>query len=105
MKGFWENGQLKEDFNFNSISYIKAKRIFSTDKVKGKIINNDKTRFTYMNNIEMIFKISGDKKFYTLLKGNEDENEIKKESFRSSVRGSFDSVYSINSMLRKTNKK
>ena len=103
MKGFWINGQLKEDVNFNSISNIRAKRLFSTDKIRGKIINNDKIRFTYLNNMEMINKISGDKKKFNFFKGNEDENEIKKENSKSSIRGSLGSVYSINSFLRKTN--
>lgn len=102
MKGFWENGKFIDDINFNSISHIRPKRIFSSDKIKGKIINNDKIRFTYMNNMEIITKISGDKKSCTLLKGNEDGNEKKKESFRSSIRGSFASVYSINSLMRNT---
>ena len=51
----------------------------------------------------MINKISGDKKTFNFFKGNEDENEIKKENSKSSIRGSLGSVYSINSFLRKTN--
>ena len=104
MKGLWENGKLKNDTNFNSISSIRAKRIFSTDKIKGKIINSDKNRFTFTNNMEMITKISGDKKTYNLFSKDFDENEKKKESSRNSIRGSLGSVYSINSLLRKTNK-
>ena len=105
IKGIWENGNLKNDINFNSISNIRDRRIFSTDKIKGKIIKSERNRFTYTKNMEMITKISGDKKSDALTgKVNEDENTNKKEASKTSIRESFCSVYSINSLLRKSNK-
>ena len=54
--------------------------------------------------MEMITKISGDKKSYALTgKVNEDETNNKKEESKASIRESFCSIYSINSFLRKNN--
>lgn len=103
MKGFWEDGKLKKDIILNNISQLKARRLYSNDKIRGRNINSEKNRFTYSNNMQMISKISGDKKIYNFLKGTE-ENDKKRESSKYSIRGSLGSVYSINSMLRKTNK-
>ena len=98
IKGFWENGKLKQETNImNSLSNIKMKRILSTDKIKTKFNTDIKNRFTYTNNMEMITKISGDKIFG---KGNEEENEIKRNT-KSSIRSSSGSVYSINTILKK----
>ena len=105
IKGFWEDGKLKKDINFNSISQIKLKRNFTSDKYKGKKINSENNRLTYTNNMAMITKISGDKKssnFTGKEDEDENENENKKDGSKISIRDSFGSVYSINSILRKT---
>ena len=106
IKGVWQDGKLKYDNNnFNSISQARGRRIFSTEKIRNRIINTDKNnRLTYTNNMEMIAKISGDKKSFDILaKENEEENEIKKDNSKNSIRESFGSVYSIESMLKKSN--
>ena len=100
IKGFWENGRLKKESDANTLSNFKMKRILSTGKIKRKL-NDDKDdkkeRFTYTKNMEMIAKITGDK---ISSKENEEENNDKKSS-RYSIRSSFGSVYSINSILKK----
>ena len=97
IKGLWENGKLKQETNINSLSNINIKRMLSLGKIKGKLNNDSKNGFTYSNNMEMIAKISGDK---ISGKGNEEENEMKRVS-KYSIRSSFGSVYSINSILKK----
>ena len=98
IKGIWENGKLKQETNnMNTLSNIKMKRMLSTDKIKSKYNTDLQNRFTYTNNMEMITKISGDK---ICGKENEEENEKKRNS-KYSIRSSFGSVYSINSILNK----
>ena len=83
-------------------SYDKFKAEI-TEKYRGKIIKSENNRLTYTNNMEMITKITGDKKSSNFTgKEDEDENEIKKDGSKISIRDSFSSVYSINSILRKT---
>ena len=106
IKGVWEDGKLKYDNNFNSISQTRGRRVFSTEKIRGKLINPNNNRFTYTNNMEMIAKISGDKKSLEIL-GNTNEgenNNQKRDTSKCSIRESFGSVYSLESMLRKSNK-
>ena len=97
IKGFWENGKLKKESDINNLSILKMKRILSTDKIKRKIYEGKNERFTYTKNMEMITKITGDK---ISSKGNEGENDDKKSS-KYSIRSSFGSVYSINSIIKK----
>ena len=96
IKGIWENGKLKQETNImKSLSNIKMKRMLSTDKIKTKYNTDIQNRFTYTNNMEMITKISGDKIY-----GKENEEEIeKRRNSKYSIRSSFGSVYSINSIL------
>jgi hypothetical protein len=96
IKGFWENGKLKNESNANNFSTIKMKRLLSSDKIRGRINEDMKDRFTYSNNMGMIAKISGDK---ISGKGNEEENDAKKSS-KNSIRSSYGSVYSIDSILK-----
>ena len=73
-------------------------------------INNNRNRLTYTKNLEMITKISGDKKsemFYG--KVNEDENENKNKNKQNikknkTIRNNSSSIYSINSALMEEKK-
>ena len=105
LKGIWENGKLK---NENISSRLSFKRVYSTDKMQNEKINNNGNRFTYTKNLEMMTRISGDKKsemFYG--KVNEDKNENRNKQNiqkQKTIRNNSSSVYSINSVLMEEKK-
>ena len=116
IKGIWENGKIKNNQTLNSISLNKSKRVFSIDKLR--INKNDiSNRFTYNiygNNIEIMTKISGDKQSNYMTfkdeKNDEEEKEINLEKNKDdentifSIKSGLDSVYNINSLVKKDEK-
>jgi len=91
LKGFWENGKIKNEVNLNSNSHFRYTRVYSTESIK-KNINKD-TRLTYNDNIHKVSKISEEKT-------DKDENGSKKLN-SNYIRSSVGSVISLNSNIRK----
>jgi hypothetical protein len=115
IRGFWENGKLKNDSMFKSITNIRSRRIFSSEKIKFNL-DEDKSRLTYgyKKDIEMLINSSNKqkKKFFSPNKNNInvekeinlDKNKLIGNNARLSIKSGFDSVYSINSLLKKDEK-
>ena len=115
IRGFWENGKLKNDSMFKSITNIRSRRIFSSEKIKFNL-DEDKSRLTYgyKKDIEMLINSSNKqkKKFFSPNKNNInvekeinlDKNKLIGNNARFSIKSGFDSVYSINSLLKKDEK-
>jgi hypothetical protein len=93
LKGFWENGKLKNEVNLNSNSHFRYTRVYSTESIK-KNINKD-PRLTYNDNIH---KISNSK--ISEEKTEKDENGSKKLN-SNYIRSSVGSVISLNSNIGK----
>ena len=115
IRGIWENGKYKNESIFKSITYIRNRKIFSSEKMKYDI-NEDKSRLTYgyKKDMEMILKPSNTQK-KKIFSPNKDNSNIEKEinleknkfygnNSRFSIKSGFDSVYSINSLLKKDEK-
>jgi len=91
LKGFWENGKIKNEVNINSNSHFRYTRIYSTESIK-KNINKD-PRLTYTDNNHKISKISEEKT-------SKDDNGSKKLN-SNYIRSSVGSVISLNSNIGK----
>ena len=114
IRGIWENGKLKNNEGINSINSSKSKRIFSIDKIKlnhGEI----QKRYTFtFNNMDMMTKLSGEKisdlKISKENKNKGEEKEINLEkskdndNIRYSIKSGFNSINSINSLIKKEDK-
>lgn len=102
IKGIWEDGKFKKEINYAIDSNISRKKYMSSEKISHKNFC-DKKRNTYVKNIALISQISGDKKSMGLMGTfNEEDNEInKKGNPRYSIRSSFGSVHSFNSIYNK----
>ena len=116
IRGIWVNGKLKNDsFMLNSITNVRSRKIFSAEKMKFNIVD-DKSRKThgYYKDMEMIIKssVSSKNNIFSPNKNLNIDNEekeinlekIKNFGNRFSIKSGFDSVYSINSLMKKEEK-
>ena len=110
IRGIWENGKIKNESIFRSISNMRSRKIFSAEKIKFDLndSSNKKMITIKSNDMEMILS-SSKKSKRNLFSPKKDENNKEKEMHlvknkdlfrngRFTVKSGFDSVYSINSL-------